>query len=240
MSVMGGLDSSKIIVIDTETTGLNPGSDEVLSLAIIDGDGNVLFDDFMRPARRKRWPKAAEINGITWSDVKDKGTLLDRGAEILPLFENASLVVGYNVQFDLGMLEGNGLALPERNVYDVMKWHAIKNGGRKVRLAQCASHYGYGFEPHNALEDAKATLHCFKSMVGNTNALAGVGAIKVTEEKKRSILWLALAVASFILAAILGICLNTAETMPGVLRGIFWTVLCLAVGVFCVFRWRRK
>lgn len=236
MADLGGIDSAKVIVIDTETTGLKPGTDEVLSLSIIDGDGAVLFDDYLRPARRKRWPKAAEINGITWNDVKDKQTLLDRSAEILPLFEQAALVVGYNLDFDLNMLKGNGLVIPERNKYDVMKWYAIRNGGRKVKLVECAAHFGYGFVPHSTLEDTKATLHCFRAMVEGTTALAGVDKPK----DRGSFAWLVGMVISFILAAILGICLNTTVTTVGTMRSIFWTLLFLALGFFCLHKWRQK
>lgn len=236
MGSVGGLDSSKIIVIDTETTGLKAGNDEVLSLSILDGDGNVLFNDLIKPARRKRWPKAAEINGITWNDVKDKPTLAERRAEIVPLFERASLVVGYNVKFDLGMLEGNGLVLPEKNIYDVMEWHAIRNGGRRVKLVQCASEYGYEFVPHSALEDTKATLHCLKAMVGDYG-LAGVGQEK---KPKRRFLWLALSTIAFVIAIILIIATSTAVTSGGIVRGVIWTVVFAVLGFVGVVMWRRS
>lgn len=38
---------SKKIVIDTETTGFNAKTDELLQVSIIDTDGNVLFDSFL-------------------------------------------------------------------------------------------------------------------------------------------------------------------------------------------------
>lgn len=62
----------KIIVFDTETTGLNPyGNDEILQLAIIDGNGEELFNSYIKPDLRKTWAKAAEVNGITPRMVKD-------------------------------------------------------------------------------------------------------------------------------------------------------------------------
>lgn len=42
---------SKKIVIDTETTGLNAKTDELLQVSIIDTDGNVLFDSYFKPTR---------------------------------------------------------------------------------------------------------------------------------------------------------------------------------------------
>ena len=45
---------SKKIVIDTETTGFNAKTDELLQVSIIDTDGNVLFDSFFKPQRMER------------------------------------------------------------------------------------------------------------------------------------------------------------------------------------------
>ena len=161
--------SDNIVVLDTETTGLTPGKDEVLSIAIVDIDGNKLFYSLIRPLNRKRWPNATEIHGITWSDVKDKPTIYDVGNEVAEVLENASLIVGYNVDFDIEMLEKNGLPSVRTETYDLMeeyakaygRWSDRKDGYLWCKLEQCARRYGYQFEAHDALEDAKATAHCF-------------------------------------------------------------------------------
>ena len=53
------------IVIDTEATGLHPGWDELLQVAVIDGEGRVLFDQLIKPSRRKKWPDAQRVHGIS-------------------------------------------------------------------------------------------------------------------------------------------------------------------------------
>ena len=166
MTDYNGCELSRIIVLDTETTGLDPEKDEVLSLSIIDGEGNVLFDDLFRPEHRKRWPKAAEIHGITWNDVKDKETLDFRKYVILQIIYNADLVVGYNIDFDINMLRAGGLTLEGLNTFDVMKEYAkILPDKRWVKLIRCAQHYDYDFDPHNSLNDVYATLHCYKHLM---------------------------------------------------------------------------
>ena len=75
---------SDILIFDTETTGLNVGGsrrDEILSLAVMNLDGDVLFCDLLRPSERKKWPKAESINGISPSMVKDKKTIIERRSE---------------------------------------------------------------------------------------------------------------------------------------------------------------
>lgn len=170
---------SEIIVIDTETTGTDFEKDEVLSLAIVDGDGNELFYELIRPQRRKRWPSATEIHGIRWSDVKDKQFLYEYEHEIMKLFGKAKIIVGYNIDFDLGMLEASGAVIPgaEAKSFCVMKEYAEVHGadsewkGEKLwcKLTKCAQHYGYKFTPHNALEDAKATAFCYKSLLADSS-----------------------------------------------------------------------
>lgn len=54
----------KVICLDCETTGLDPYRNEILSLSIIDWDGNVLHDAKYKPKYVKEWPEASRINGI--------------------------------------------------------------------------------------------------------------------------------------------------------------------------------
>ena len=47
------LDPKRVIVLDTETTGLKPyGNDEILSLTIIDLEGTVLFNELVKPEKQ--------------------------------------------------------------------------------------------------------------------------------------------------------------------------------------------
>lgn len=53
------------IVIDTETAGFYSGWDELLQVSVIDGEGYVLFDRLIKPSRRKKWPYAQRVHGIS-------------------------------------------------------------------------------------------------------------------------------------------------------------------------------
>ncbi|NGM16985.1 hypothetical protein GMI70_03005 [Eggerthellaceae bacterium zg-893] len=158
------------IVIDTETTGIDREKDEVLSLAIVDLDGNELFYSLIRPTTRKRWPKAQEVHGIAWADVKDKPTISDLADEIMGIIESSNCIIGYNVGFDIDVLENSGLPRIEKRRYDLMERYAQCYGRYSektgdyawCKLSRLASKYRYRYEEHNALEDAKATAHCFK------------------------------------------------------------------------------
>lgn len=171
---------SKIICLDTETTGLHAGRDEILQLSIIDGNGKVLFDELVKPAHRKKWVEAQEINGITPEMVKNKLPLSAYDDKLSGIFRNALKIVGYNLEFDLKFLEKSDINASEyiypENCVDVMKefvpiyGHVDRNHGdfKFKRLKTCARYYKYSWEgdAHNALEDAKATMHCYLVMHG--------------------------------------------------------------------------
>ena len=168
------LDPSRIIVVDTETTGLDPEKDEVLSVSIVDATGTVLFDSLVRPSRRRRWPDAQRIHGISWRDVSGCNELLDLGDDIDAVFRSALLVVGYNVEFDIEMLRAGGLRLSDAPLFDVMRefapvngqWNSYREDWRWSKLAACARHYGVpDFEAHGSLADAKATAACFSALI---------------------------------------------------------------------------
>lgn len=171
------LDPKNVIVFDTETTGTAVGgNDEVLSLAVMNMAGDVLFYDTFKPLHRKRWSKAESINGISPDMVKDKQTIEERKGEIEPLFKSAKLYVAYNADFDLGFLHAAGLDIPKHQTFDVMiefakihgEWNQHFEEWQWCKLEDCAAYYDYrDFGAHDALADVKATAHCFKSILND-------------------------------------------------------------------------
>ena len=161
------LSSDDFIVLDTETTGLSAEKDEILQLSIIDAQGNVLFDSLIKPLKRKRWTDATRINGISPQMVKDSPTIEDMEADIQHILDKASSIAGYNTEFDLGFLEAAGFNV-SKPYYDLMKdfapiygeWSDYYGDWKYPKLVECAKYFGYTYNAHSALEDAKATLYC--------------------------------------------------------------------------------
>lgn len=47
------------------------------------------------------------------------------------------------------------------------EWSNFLHDYRWAKLTKTAQHYGYTFLAHDALEDTKATLHCFNAMLAD-------------------------------------------------------------------------
>ena len=158
-------DPAKAVALDIETTGLDPGADEILSIAIIDGKGDTLFYSLIHPYRVTEWPEAQEINGISPLDVRDAPSIASVREDIRAILEDAEVVIGYNhTDFDMRFLFNRGIRY-DGNWCDVMRdftpiGEYIDGMFRYRSLVTCAEHYGYSFRAHDAVEDAKATLHC--------------------------------------------------------------------------------
>lgn len=184
----------KVIIFDTETTGLNPyGNDEILQIAILNGNGEELFNSYIKPDMRKTWTKAAEINGITPKMVKDAPHFDDVKEEIQNIFNNAEVIVGYNVEFDLRFVMASGIKLKKNvAIFDVMQEYAVARGVKDgyygdykwCKLEQCARAYKYKYEAHNAVEDSKATLHCYNSLLKDDRYLDIINQNKEETEKR--------------------------------------------------------
>ncbi|WP_277070976.1 3'-5' exonuclease [Slackia exigua] len=161
-----GFPLDHVIVFDTETTGLEPNRDEVLSISIIDGYDNVLMNTLVKPSRKKKWPDAERVNRISPRMVKDAPTMAELIPAIRSIMTPDKLIVGYNTPFDIGFLVAAGAldSYPE-NSFDVMR--EFSGGSRWVKLTECAAHYGLKFNAHSSIEDTKATAYCYRSLVAD-------------------------------------------------------------------------
>jgi DNA polymerase III subunit epsilon len=118
---------SRPIYLDTETTGMHLSA-EVIEIGIIDDQGEVLFDQLIRP-RGKIDPAAGRIHGITYEMLADTPTW----EQVWPQAEAVLLgrrIGVYNVEFDLRLIKQSHTrswmtrALPDSSFFDIMKLYA--------------------------------------------------------------------------------------------------------------------
>lgn len=163
------------IVIDTETTGLNPYDDELLQVSIIDGQGNTLFNSYIKPLYTDNWNKAMAVNHITPETVATAPNILEVKQEISRIINSAHTIIGYNVDFDLGFLSNIGIKNENAAIVDVMEnfayiygeWSEQYGCHKWQRLTKCAEYYGYDWGTdiaHDSLADCRATLYCYNKI----------------------------------------------------------------------------
>ena len=178
-----GSNLGRVVVLDTETTGLSKSTDEILQVSMVDWTGRTLLNTYVRPVQHDEWPAAQAIHGITPEMVADAPTMADLKARIETILYGAQTIMGYNVGFDLDFLRRDVDIDPEIRIIDVMKSYAPVQGKWNSRrqefiwpkLSECAEHYGVLFGAHDSLEDAKATLACWKAMQKDPEYLDAAG-----------------------------------------------------------------
>lgn len=157
-----------VLVVDTETTGLHP-SDEVISYGICTASGEEIANQLVRPTHHTAWPQAEKINHISWDDVKHQPRLSELEEQLASLWADCALLVGYNIGFDQRLLQQSGANLPEIEAFDLMdafarlhcQYNRHRQAYRWLRLTDVATIYGYHYEAHDSLNDARATAFCY-------------------------------------------------------------------------------
>lgn len=168
------------VVIDFDTTGTNynynsPDMDEILSVSIINQDGDILLDTFCSTERKKYWYDAQRVHGITPRDVQGKPTFVQVLPRVLEILSSAEFVIAYNISFERNYVESyikrtNPIYLVNYHINwemqkDPMYMYANNIGSRQwVKLEEAVRSYGYNFNAHNSLEDVKATLFLYNQL----------------------------------------------------------------------------
>ena len=167
------------VVFDTETTGLGRDA-EIIEIAAMDMDGNVLVDSYVKP--RGIIPKeATAVHGIILSDLPDAPTfdILWKGT-LEELFRRR-VVCAYNVDFDMKMIRQSlriyGLK-PARGIETVClmrmfaeyrgDWDSRNNRYKWYSLENAARYFGLDIPEglHRAIADTRLARLLLLKMAG--------------------------------------------------------------------------
>jgi DNA polymerase III epsilon subunit-like protein len=107
-------DRGPLVIIDTETGGVDPHTDSLLSVALVSLDGERRLEVFVREETLNTRPESMAVNGIDLEMIKREGlspreawtTLEGFLAEEVRLGGGRpALLVGHNIAFDIAFLK---------------------------------------------------------------------------------------------------------------------------------------
>lgn len=167
----------KPIYLDTETTGLDKAS-EIIEIGIVDWDGSILYQSYVKPARPIP-PSATAVHHITQDMVTSAPSWPAVWAGLRPLIYNRPIGI-YNSEFDLRMMKQSmeQYRLPWRekfNAFDVMQyyseyqgvWDSYQRGLKRFRLEDAGRHFNIALpNAHRATDDSLLTRAVMHAMAG--------------------------------------------------------------------------
>lgn len=89
----------RVLFFDLELTGVYT-HDEIISISIVNGKGDLIMDTLVKPAHTKKWKRTEKIHGITPEMVADAPLLVDLVPRIKEIFANADVLIAYGVSTD--------------------------------------------------------------------------------------------------------------------------------------------
>lgn len=171
------------IVLDTETTGLDPKSGHrIIEVAAIVLEGRKVskrhFHHYVDPEREVD-EDAARVHGFTWDMLRGRAKFADIAPSFLEFIGDSELII-HNAPFDMGFLN-NELALlglpPLHNpVLDTLKLARDMHPGKKNNLNALCSRYEIdnGHRTlHGALLDTELLAEVYIAMTRGQESLLG-------------------------------------------------------------------
>ena len=171
----------KLVLFDTETTGLQFARDEIIEFAAVvveqqDGKAVVTrqYDELvtLTPGNTVP-PKIQELTGISTQDILERGVAKTRVCrDIAEMFAGNTLLLAYNAHFDLSFLyyfllrSGDPMILKGKDKLDLL---TVYKDRRSYPHKLCNAIDAYGLagkvvNSHRAVDDVLATVEVMKAM----------------------------------------------------------------------------
>src|SRR5215207_4298175 len=180
----------EVVVLDCETTGLNPRTDEVIAVAaiMIHGSRIMTSEAYRAVIRADRAPtsKSIKIHRLRARDVAEGRPVHEVLPELLR-FIGGRPIVGYYVDFDVRMLDKYVLRyieakLPNRRIEVSEIYYALKYGGAPpgtvldLRFQSILADLGIpSLGQHDAFNDALMTAMMYVQLQNMQNRGARIG-----------------------------------------------------------------
>ena len=171
----------RLVIFDTETTGLNYSRDEIIQFAAVvveqaEGETKVVqeYDELISLTPGNSVPaKITELTGISDMDLLERGLPKSRVAQdIARMFSGNTLLLAYNAHFDLSFLfyfllrHGDPTVLKGKDKLDLLTVYRDRRSFPH-KLTNAISAYGLSgkvVNSHRAVDDVLATVAVMEAM----------------------------------------------------------------------------
>jgi DNA polymerase III epsilon subunit family exonuclease len=156
------------VAVDLETTGINPKKDEIIEVGAYKFNIKGKKEKYRKLVNpKRRIPKeVTDLTGITQKMVANKPSFSEIKEKLIT-FIGDSIILGWNLSFDLAFLERKGIKL-KNQAYDVLKISKIilPKKKRNFKLFKIAKELGIKVKKcHRALPDAKILKEVFLKII---------------------------------------------------------------------------
>lgn len=187
------------VVLDTETTGINPKEGhKIIEIGCVELINRRLtqnrFHVYLNPDREID-AGAIEVHGITNEFLKDKSRFADIVEDFMQFTRGAELII-HNAPFDVGFLNHELAQLPNETrsvesnstVFDTLAYARKKHPGARNSLDALCKRYGIDNshrDLHGALLDAEILADVYLIMTGGQASLLDESEEVQTSEQQR-------------------------------------------------------
>lgn len=179
-----GLIEDEVVVLDTETTGLNPSSCSLLEIAAIrmrGGETVGTFQTFVDPGRAIP-AEITELTGITQADIAGAPTPRE-AVEALAEFAGNCNLVAHNASFDQQfiMRQANPGELPGQWIDTLSLSQIVLPRLKSHRLLDLAAAFGLSTPTHRAMDDTVALGALWRILLAGIQAMTPGLAARIAE-----------------------------------------------------------